>query len=87
VVLGILAGIVVFGVGTFRADATQAACKADLKTANVAADAYNARNAVYPPDMAALSPGLPATGGAFLKTPPTEAFVFDVAGQAITFVC
>ncbi|WP_088288668.1 competence type IV pilus major pilin ComGC [Kineosporia sp. A_224] len=42
VVLGILAGIVVFGVSTFRADAQTAACSADQKTVQVASDAYNA---------------------------------------------
>ena len=48
VVLGILASIVVFGVATFRSDAQTAACKADLKTVSVAADAYNAKNGAYP---------------------------------------
>src|SRR4051812_3313971 len=43
VVLGILAGIVVFGVGSFRSDATKAACDANLKSANVALSAYNAK--------------------------------------------
>jgi len=47
VVLGILAGIVVFGVGTFRADSQTAACKADLKTVSVAADAWNAKFGKY----------------------------------------
>ena len=42
IVLGILAGIVVFGVGTFRADAQTSACEADVKTVNVAATAYDA---------------------------------------------
>ncbi len=44
VVLGVLAGIVVFGVGKFKADATSAACKADVKTAQTASDAYIAKN-------------------------------------------
>src|SRR4051794_8720655 len=48
VVLGVLAGIVVFGVGTFRQDSKDAACKADLKTVSVAADAYNAKTGAYP---------------------------------------
>ena len=43
VVLGILAGIVVFGVGTFRGDAQTAANNADCKTVSTAAEAYNAR--------------------------------------------
>ena len=50
VVLGILAGIVVFGVGTFRADANTAACKADQKTVSVAADAVDARRPAAPAD-------------------------------------
>ena len=48
VVLGVLASIVVFGVATFRTDAQTAACKADLKTVSVAADAYNAKTGGYP---------------------------------------
>ena len=48
VVLGILAGIVVFGVGTFRDDANVAAEAADCKTVSVAAEAYNAKEGNYP---------------------------------------
>ena len=44
VVLGILAGIVVFGVGTFRQDATDAANDADCKTVSVAAEAFRAKS-------------------------------------------
>jgi general secretion pathway protein G len=42
VVLGILAGIVVLGLGTFRADANAAACKADSKQVQIASDAWMA---------------------------------------------
>ena len=42
VVLGVLAGIVVFGVGTFRADSAAAADQANLKQLNVASSAYRA---------------------------------------------
>jgi prepilin-type N-terminal cleavage/methylation domain-containing protein len=52
VVLGILAGIVVLGLGTFRADATTAACKADAKQVQIASDAFMA------------SPGNPAANPA-----------------------
>ena len=48
VILGILAGIVVFGVGTFRQDATASAKTADCKTVSVAAEAYNAKTGGYP---------------------------------------
>jgi prepilin-type N-terminal cleavage/methylation domain-containing protein len=64
VVLGILAGIVVFGVGTFRADSTLAACKADLKTVSVANDAYNAKTGAPAIDVATL------VGLKYLKTAP-----------------
>ena len=66
VVLGILATIVVFGVATFRTDATTAACKANLKTIEVAADAYEAKNGSRPANVTALVP-------AYLKTEPTPA--------------
>jgi general secretion pathway protein G len=54
VVLGILAGIVVFGVGTFRQDAVDSAKAADCKTVSVAAEAWNAKNGGYPTNAAAL---------------------------------
>src|SRR5690242_2105150 len=39
-VIGILAGIVVFGVANFKADATDAACTAAKTTVTTAAEAY-----------------------------------------------
>ncbi|QWZ08458.1 prepilin-type N-terminal cleavage/methylation domain-containing protein [Nocardioides panacis] len=54
VVLGILAGIVVFGVGTFRQDAQTAAKAADCKSVSVAAEAWNAKNGNYPTNVQAL---------------------------------
>lgn len=54
VVLGVLAGIVVFGVGTFRADSQLAACKANLKTVSIAADAYNAKTGELATDVTQL---------------------------------
>jgi len=54
VILGILAGIVVFGVGTFRQDATASAKAADCKTVSVAAEAYNTKTGGYPADVDAL---------------------------------
>src|SRR4051794_6022514 len=60
VVLGILAGIVVLGLGTFRADATTAACKADAKQVQTASDAF-----IASPGNAA---GTPAASVAALVT-------------------
>jgi prepilin-type N-terminal cleavage/methylation domain-containing protein len=54
VVLGVLAGIVVFGVGTFKADSEAAAKAANCKTVSVAAEAYSAKTGGYPADADAL---------------------------------
>src|SRR3954454_4038146 len=72
VVLGILAGIVVFGVGTFKSDSEAAAKAADCKTVSVAAEAYNAKTGAYP---ATVKPLLPAalggdTANGYIKTAP-----------------
>ena len=48
VILGVLAGIVVFGVGTFRDDATASAKAADCKTVSIAAEAWYAKNGYLP---------------------------------------
>lgn len=62
-VLGILAVIVVFGVATFRQDATDTAKATSCKTVSVAAEAYNAKNGSYPGTVAAL------VSGGYLKAP------------------
>jgi prepilin-type N-terminal cleavage/methylation domain-containing protein len=58
VILGILAGIVVFAVGGITDKGTAAACKSDLKTVEVASEAYYAAttlgNGNYALDMPAL---------------------------------
>ena len=48
VILGVLTGIVVFAVGAFSDRGTQAACLADKKNVEVAAEAYRAKNNKYP---------------------------------------
>lgn len=73
VVLGILSGIVLFGVARFRSDATNAACKADVATVNVAADAYDATTGGYPASVDVL------VTGQYLKSPPTGKYTFDAA--------
>lgn len=76
-VLGILAGIVVFGVSTFRDDANTAAKKADCKTVSVAAEAYNAKNGIYPADVDEL------IADKYLKAPAPAGIgaSFDATGK------
>ena len=66
VILGILAGIVVFAVGGITDRGTQAACKTDVSTIQTGVEAYYAKLGSYP---AHLVPTLtdPAGGNQFLK--------------------
>ena len=52
VILGILAGIVIFAVGGVTDKGNVAACKSDYKTVSVAVEAYYAKNGSYPADLA-----------------------------------
>jgi general secretion pathway protein G len=79
VVLGILAGIVVLGLGTFKQDATTAACNADKKQVQTAIDAYMAKpgaTGLPPLNMAVLT-----AAPALLKTAPATA---GIAWDAVT---
>jgi prepilin-type N-terminal cleavage/methylation domain-containing protein len=49
VILGILAAIVVFAVGTTGKNSAAAACKADAKSVEVAVEAYKAQSTATPP--------------------------------------
>jgi prepilin-type N-terminal cleavage/methylation domain-containing protein len=48
IILGILAAIVVFAVGSTRSDSVQAACKTDVKAIQLSAEAYKTKNGAYP---------------------------------------
>lgn len=79
VVLGILAGIVVFGVGRFRTDANAGACRADVTGVNTAADAYLAVTGNYPASVADLTLGQYLT-----SAPRSGAYTFDAATRTAT---
>src|SRR4051794_35316435 len=51
VILGILAGIVLFAVGGITDRGTNAACKTDVSTIQTGVEAYFAKNGKYPPDL------------------------------------
>jgi len=78
VVLGILSGIVVFGVARFRQDATTSACGADLATVRLAATAYDATTGNWPTDVGAL------VDGRYLKSAPSGTYRFDAAAKTVT---
>lgn len=94
VVLGILAGIVVLGLGTFRTDAKAAACHADAKQVQTASDAYMAKpsNAAGTPASAVGATGsvvaTELTGAGLLKTAPTSTgWTYAVATGVVTDAC
>ncbi len=55
VILGVLAAIVVFAVGTTSQNAVAASCSADAKSVETALNAYDAQMAVYPASVGALA--------------------------------
>jgi prepilin-type N-terminal cleavage/methylation domain-containing protein len=81
VVLGILATIVVFGVATFRADASDEACRANVKTAQVAYDAYKVKSPTGNPTIDDLK-----TAG-YLKTVPSQTITFTNGVAAANPAC
>ena len=54
VILGVLAGIVVFAVSNFNNDGVAAACKADVKNVEIASEAYFAKTGGWAVDMNTL---------------------------------
>lgn len=76
VILGVLAGIVVFSVRGISDRGDTSACKSNLKTAEVAVEAYYAKNGSNPASLAALVPD-------YLKSDPSVAPV--PANQRVTY--
>ena len=66
VILGILAGIVVFAVNGITDRGKTSACKADVETVTVASEAYYAQKGSYAADLATL------VSGGFLHSSPAD---------------
>jgi prepilin-type N-terminal cleavage/methylation domain-containing protein len=87
VVLGILAGIVVLGLGTFKQDAEDAACLADLKQVQTATDAYMAgpsTGPLAPANVAAL-----VAAGLLKSAPAASSGAYTIAanGDVVSDAC
>ena len=76
VILGILAGIVVFAVGNLGTNAKSSACSAEKSTISTALEAYKAQNGSYPTAMSQLTGG----SGALLKSTPLD-YGIDSSGN------
>jgi len=79
VVIGVLAGITIFGVDAFKNDGKNAVCVSDKKSVEIAVTAYYAKKAAYPADTAAL-----ATAG-YLKTTPTTKLDINATTGDVTY--
>jgi prepilin-type N-terminal cleavage/methylation domain-containing protein len=81
VILGILAAIVVFAVNGIQNRGTQAACKADVETVTVAAEAYDAQNGHYADSMQQL-----VDAGLLHSVPSTSNYTIDYQpnGNSVT---
>jgi prepilin-type N-terminal cleavage/methylation domain-containing protein len=78
VILGVLSGIVVFSVSGITNRGDTAACNANLKTVQVASEAFYAQNSAYAANIAALAVG-------FLQSEPKTVAVDPAKGVTYTF--
>ncbi|HTK16876.1 MAG TPA: prepilin-type N-terminal cleavage/methylation domain-containing protein [Acidimicrobiia bacterium] len=76
VILGILAGIVVFAVGNLGTNAKTNACSTEKSTISTALEAYKAQNGSYPATMSVLTTG----ADALLKSTPAD-YKIDGSGN------
>lgn len=81
VILGVLAGIVVFSVAGIQDKGEQSACKTDVATLETAVEAYYAKNGTYPSSIADLT----TAPNKFLRSAPTRASLGT--GGAVTASC
>jgi prepilin-type N-terminal cleavage/methylation domain-containing protein len=90
VILGILAGIVVFAVGNLTTNAKTNACSTEQSTIATALEAYKAQTGAYPAaaapatamDFLTKTANAPASVGVLLKTVPVN-YTIDSAGGII----
>jgi general secretion pathway protein G len=92
VILGVLAGIVVFAVSGITDRGEVAACKADVKTVQVASEAYYAKNGGYAQNIG-VTAGQTALVPDFLQAAPNQSaaktdgkyrVIYDNATGAVT---
>ena len=76
VILGILAGIVVFAVGNMTSSAKTTGCNAEKTTLSTALEEYKAQTGTYPASITALTSG----SGALLKSAPSW-YEIDASGN------
>jgi prepilin-type N-terminal cleavage/methylation domain-containing protein len=83
IVLGILAAVVVFSLGSVTGKSAVAACQADGATVNTAMAAFTAQNPTIPPTSGNLTSS--ALGGPYLQSWPnnTTHYKFQIASGVL----
>ena len=78
VILGVLAGVVVFAVSNFNGEGVKAACKADIKNVEIASEAFFAKSPspqTYAANIQALK-----DAGYLKEVPPTDKYTITYVG-------
>ncbi|MFN2611463.1 MAG: prepilin-type N-terminal cleavage/methylation domain-containing protein [Actinomycetota bacterium] len=83
IILGILAAIVIFGVSTFKGDATAKACSSDKKSVEIAAQASLAKNGTNPAAQSSNSGSL-VTDGYLKAWPSSSVYSISWTGSTVT---
>ncbi|MCU1655546.1 MAG: type pilus assembly protein PilA [Pseudonocardiales bacterium] len=84
VILGVLAGIVVFAVGAFNNDGKAAACKSDVKNVEIAQEAFYAKG---DPHVYAGSVGALVTANYLKEAPATSEGISTDTTGAVAHTC
>jgi general secretion pathway protein G len=91
VILGVLAGIVVFAVSAFNNDGVAAACKSDVKNVEIASEAYFAKKSTRATAIDGAAGTTTLVGAGYLKEAPSSTkytVVYDAAtGNASSTTC
>jgi prepilin-type N-terminal cleavage/methylation domain-containing protein len=91
VILGVLAGIVVFAVSAFTSDGKTVSCQTDKKNVEVAVEAYYAKTGAFPAGATdAIRLGVLVTTGYLKEAPSTNhgyTITLDLAGVVGPATC
>lgn len=95
IILGILAAIVVFAVGSTRGDSVTATCKTDVKSIQLGAEAVKTKTGSYPTNNGSGTGGIlvPASGavmkawpgGTTASTTTSDDLAFSYSGTSSTY--
>jgi prepilin-type N-terminal cleavage/methylation domain-containing protein len=84
VILGVLAGVVVFAVGGISNNSVKSACAADVATIQTAEDAYFAQNNAYVGIPALVTAGLLRSSPTLVSGATTYVFTASTTTGAVT---